>query len=81
MDEYMPLRLVPNPFTTAMMANAMPAAIRPYSIAVAPVVSDRKSRKCRFKAASCVGFRPVRPNGRTSTGDNLKFHKRNSCKL
>ena len=27
---------VPSPFTTAMMAMEMPAAIRPYSMAVAP---------------------------------------------
>ena len=27
---------VPRPFTTAMIARAMPAAISPYSIAVAP---------------------------------------------
>lgn len=31
------LRVVPKPFTAAMIASAMPAAIRPYSIAVAPV--------------------------------------------
>lgn len=30
------LRLVPRPLTTAMIANAIPAAISPYSIAVAP---------------------------------------------
>ena len=30
------LRFEPSPFTTAMMARAIPAAIRPYSIAVAP---------------------------------------------
>jgi hypothetical protein len=30
------LSLVPSPLTTAMMASAMPAAIRPYSMAVAP---------------------------------------------
>ena len=35
------LRLVPKPFTTAMIASAMPAAIKPYSIAVAPDWSDR----------------------------------------
>ena len=32
-----PLRVVPRPFTAAMIASDMPAAIRPYSIAVAPV--------------------------------------------
>ena len=30
------LRLVPRPLTAAMIASAIPAAIRPYSIAVAP---------------------------------------------
>jgi hypothetical protein len=29
-------RFDPRPFTTVMIASAMPAAIRPYSIAVAP---------------------------------------------
>ena len=29
-------RVVPKPFTTAIIASAMPAAIKPYSIAVAP---------------------------------------------
>jgi hypothetical protein len=29
----------------------MPAAIKPYSIAVVPESSDRKLRKCRFKVA------------------------------
>jgi hypothetical protein len=34
-------RLVPSPFTTAMIAREMPAAIRPYSIAVAPLSSEK----------------------------------------
>jgi hypothetical protein len=34
-------RLVPSPFTTEMIASKMPAAIRPYSIAVAPDSSAR----------------------------------------
>ena len=46
------LRLVPRPFTTAIIASAIPAAIRPYSIAVAPDSSDKKLRKVRFKSAS-----------------------------
>jgi len=33
------------PFTTVMMASAMPAAIRPYSIAVAPDSSARNSAR------------------------------------
>jgi len=32
----------PRPFTTAMIATEMPAAISPYSMAVAPVSSRRK---------------------------------------
>src|SRR5204863_9569820 len=35
-DVYFVLRLVPRPLTTAIIANEMPAAIRPYSMAVAP---------------------------------------------
>jgi hypothetical protein len=33
---YDALSVVPRPFTAAMMASEIPAAIRPYSIAVAP---------------------------------------------
>jgi len=46
------LRLLPKPFTTAIIASAIPAAIRPYSIAVAPDSSDKKFDKVRFKPAS-----------------------------
>ena len=35
-DVNMLLRFEPSPLTTAMIASAMPAAIRPYSMAVAP---------------------------------------------
>ena len=35
------LSLVPRPFTTATIAMEMPAAISPYSMAVAPVSSRR----------------------------------------
>ena len=35
------LRFVPRVFTATMIASAMPVAIRPYSIAVAPASSDR----------------------------------------
>ena len=57
-DANVPLSLVPRPFTVAMMAMEMPAAIRPYSIAVAPDSSDKKSRN-RFKVASYESL-PVR---------------------
>jgi hypothetical protein len=36
--------LAPMPFTTAMMASEMPAAINPYSIAVAAVSSAQNFR-------------------------------------
>ena len=51
-DVYCVLRLVPRPLTTAMIASAMPAAIRPYSIAVAPDSWDKKLNNVRFNTAS-----------------------------
>ena len=42
------LRLVPTPLTAVMIAIAIPAAIRPYSIAVAPDSSDKNLKKQRF---------------------------------
>src|SRR3981081_1199897 len=41
------LSLTPRPFTAAMIASEIPAAIRPYSIAVAPESSFTK-RAIRF---------------------------------
>jgi hypothetical protein len=52
-EENLSFRFDPRPLTTAMMANAIPAAIRPYSIAVAPDSSDKKLNKVRFNTASC----------------------------
>ena len=46
------LSVEPRPFTTAMIASAIPAAIRPYSIAVAPDWSDKNFKMLRFKPAS-----------------------------
>jgi hypothetical protein len=51
-DVNWPFRLVPRPFTTAMIASAIPAAIKPYSIAVAPDSSDKNFKKLRFTCAS-----------------------------
>ena len=48
-------RLVPRPFTTLMIASAIPAAIRPYSIAVAPDSSDQNFKTMRFK--TCLHFK------------------------
>ncbi len=39
------LRLPPMPFTAPMIASEIPAAIRPYSMAVAPDSSFRKRAK------------------------------------
>jgi hypothetical protein len=44
------LSLPPNPFTAAMIASAMPAAINPYSIAVAPDWSVTKALNNLFIA-------------------------------
>ena len=44
MEVNLVLSFVPSPFTTAMMASEMPAAIRPYSMAVAPDSSARNAR-------------------------------------
>src|SRR5579859_5785164 len=43
----LPCKLLPRPLTTAIIASAMPAAIRPYSMAVAPDSSFTK-RAIRF---------------------------------
>jgi len=42
-DENVVLSLVPRPLTTLIMATEMPAAIRPYSMAVAPDSSFTKA--------------------------------------
>lgn len=42
-------KVVPRLFTTVMIASAIPAAIRPYSIAVAPDSSDQNFKTMRFK--------------------------------
>src|SRR4051812_789050 len=49
-------RVLPRLLTTAIMASEMPAAIRPYSIAVAPDSSDKKLKKVRFNTASFWNF-------------------------
>src|SRR5262249_42448625 len=43
-----PLRLVPASCTAAMMTTAMPAAIRPYSMVVAPDSSQTKRERTFF---------------------------------
>ena len=49
------LNCVPRPLTTAMIATEMPAAIKPYSIAVAPDGSFQNRVKSLDKA-SLLGF-------------------------
>jgi hypothetical protein len=51
-DVNLSLMLEPRPLTMAMIAREMPAAIRPYSIAVAPDSSDKNLRKVRCNFAS-----------------------------
>jgi hypothetical protein len=46
------LRFEPRPLTATMIAIEIPAAIRPYSMAVAPDSSDKNFNKAR-KSASC----------------------------
>jgi hypothetical protein len=52
----MVFRLLPRPLTAARIAIEMPAAIRPYSIAVAPDSSDKNFKRQYFKPTSwgCV---------------------------
>jgi hypothetical protein len=45
-------RLVPRPLTTAIIASEMPAAISPYSMAVAPDSSAKNFVKIYFTFAS-----------------------------
>jgi len=47
-------RLVPRASTVAMIATAMPAAMRPYSMAVAPVSSARKRKTSVVMMGSSV---------------------------
>jgi hypothetical protein len=42
------LKLVPSVFTATMIATEIPAAMRPYSMAVAPTSSFRKRRRSFF---------------------------------
>src|SRR4029077_16230772 len=56
------LSLEPTPLVTVMIATAMPAAISPYSIAVAAVSSRNKRIRCCFKA--CLLLCPPDPGER-----------------
>src|SRR5262249_1389806 len=52
-DTNVPFRLVPTFFTTVIMATEMPAAMRPYSMAVAPDWSFTKRCNRLFLVAPC----------------------------
>src|SRR3954452_9392607 len=83
-DELMSVNLVfrlePRPLTIAMMASEMPAAISPYSIAVAPDSSVRKFRNLRFKSTSAVLVMRIF-SGRSITGRELKAGKSDLANL
>jgi hypothetical protein len=50
----------PTPLTAVMITIAIPAAIKPYSMAVAPESSDKNLAKFHFnKSASFSGTTPV----------------------
>jgi hypothetical protein len=55
-----------------MIANAIPAAIRPYSIAVAPDSSDQNFETMRFKTRLQYKDVLVGSNTRKSTEHNLR---------
>jgi hypothetical protein len=74
-DENWVFSFVPNPFTTAMMASAMPAAIRPYSIAVAPDSSERNFVMYCFNFASAGKFRRMSLGFSTLTAQNLRLRE------
>jgi hypothetical protein len=66
----------PTPFTTAMIAIAIPTAMRPYSMAVAPDSSLKNIASIAFICGSCLISRePVFSPNRTSTEKNLRLFK------
>ncbi|EHR05086.1 hypothetical protein Bra471DRAFT_05897 [Bradyrhizobium sp. WSM471] len=65
--------VVPRPFTTVMIASAIPAAIRPYSIAVAPESSVQNFKIMRFKSRLLFHLELCGlSNTRKSTSYNLR---------
>jgi hypothetical protein len=68
-------KVVPSPFTAVMIASAIPAAIRAYSIAVAPDSSDQSLDNMlltsRLHSKICSGS-----NTRNSRECNLQFFNR-----
>jgi hypothetical protein len=62
-----------------MIASEMPAAIRPYSIAVAPDSSDKKFKTVRFNSTSMGCYALSTPAG--FTGPDLRASKRGTLNL
>ena len=77
------LRLVPRPLTTAIIASEMPAAIRPYSIAVAPTHHSKTSKENASCDALPSQFRaPLAPVLELEPApQGLKTNERRSCNL
>ncbi len=73
-EVYLSFRLVPRPLTTAMIASEMPAAIRPYSIAVAPDSLDKNCLRMRFNSAS-IGVVLAAGQHLRHTLENLRFNE------
>jgi hypothetical protein len=65
-------RLLPSPLTMAMIASAIPAAISPYSIAVAPDSSDMNFKRLYFKPASLRLCGNVQPRKSTDTASKVE---------
>ena len=55
-----PLRLEPTPFTAVIIAIAIPAAISPYSIAVAPASSFKNFKTNDFMVIALISCFPER---------------------
>ena len=69
------LRFEPSPLTIAMIASAMPAAIRPYSMAVAPDSSAKNLIKVRCNVASSVASGGDVPDAKPDAPRNLRAGK------
>ena len=68
-DVNLSFMVLPRLFTTVMIARAMPAAIRPYSIAVAPDSSDQNFQIMLFKTRLRFNFKLRCLN---STSENVR---------
>ena len=60
-DLNLAFKLVPSPLRTVIIATEMPAAIRPYSMAVAPDSSFKKALHRSCTVCSRIGGKMLRP--------------------